>query len=1145
MKRLHLTLAVLIAFLTGGPALPSGWSLETEQDARARLIAARGTVQYLAAASPNWELAVPFQDLYLRDSVRTQDQSRAAVLFFDETQVRLGPNARLTVEDRPEGGGSVLNLLSGEGWFRTKRADADLEVRTQAATAAIRGTEFGLRVEDDGATTITVVEGSMRFFNEAGSVDLNPGEEGFARPGEAPIKRVVIDPRDAVQWIIYYPFVPSYTDYPTTIMNPWDTTALERLEQGDPEGALSSLEGSNEAWSRILRSLAHLQRGSVSDARAALADPVPEAEPATFRAHRGLVHLVTGRPSDARLELEAALASQPENLWALCYLAFLELYQNETTLAAAHADQAVTAHPESHLANVTAGEVAQARFDLNRADQLFQAALRRDPRSLRAVVNRARIAFGRGRVQEAEALVDRASELAPEDASVASMHGFIVLSMGATDDARASFEKAVGAQPELGEAHLGLGLVAFQDDRQDDGLFHLLAATLVQPRVSLYQSYLAKAYYDLRRTQEALAVLDTAKILDEADPTPWLYESVVLRSEYRWAEALSALGQAIERNDNRAVYRSRSLLDQDEATKNVGQASIYNHFGFRAWGRHAARTSLRNDFANPSAHLLLSRIYGEDPDRTIAQRSEFLQYLLLAPVNRNTFASFKEYAVLFERPGIDFRPSLLVGYPLRFEAEYFSAGGTNQLAHQLFGILRAEESTRPGEIDLYPFVFGSAKFATGRNSDVLTRVEAYYDDQGDDEVTQVNLGSGEDAVRLLKIHDDPDENYEDRGVGFRGDLGFRHAFGPLSPLLAYIAYDYQASIGTDPDAVTTDPAFLVDYESGVAQSTVKLGVQQVVAPVSDHRLILGATGRYVDTIFDQEKALYDATNPSVILATDSFVRSSQAAGVTGYAYYSLPLGAYVTVTPGFRAQYDEVESELEDRVDTYATVDPALGLGIRVTPRTTFRAAAFKRLQETRLNYDLAPTAIEGFPFDLNQVSRFTNRWEFGAALEHMLGRLYVENAWTGRFYNYPRDEISLLEEATEYELDSSLNWLVTDNLGLTVENAIRRYETDPFVLVDDQVRAAAVVSLPVGIRLELNNTFIYQTFPKTVHDELVASSAYLLGAEARFQLHEKVDLTLTGANLLASPIDVFLVGLPAENLEPFARVGLRVEAQW
>jgi len=1128
--------------------VPDARAVETDSDARAQILSALGSVQYQRARQPAWSPARAFQDLFLQDTVRTAEQSRAAVLFFDETQVRLGPSSELTVSEPDAESGSVLNLLEGEGWFRTKRSDSRLRVRTQAATAAVRGTEFALAIGDDAAATVTVIEGAVRFFNEAGSVTVNAGEEGFARPGEAPTTRTVLSPRDAAQWIIYYPFVPSYVDYPTDRMPTAAQQALKMLSQDRAERAVDLVEGREDPWSRIVRALSQIQLGDLPGAREALGQPAESGRDSssTAIAHRGLLELVAGAPEAARAEFSDALSEDPRNLWALCYAAFLELYQNHLDAASDLAGRAVAAHQNSFLANVTAGEVAQASYELDKADAFYRSALRADPQSARALLNRARIAFGRGRLEAARGLVERAAETNPNDPSLLSMRGFILLSQGKNQDARAAFRKAVDIEHELGEAYLGLGIEAFQSSDREDGLFHMLSATLLQPRVSLYQSYLAKAYYDLQRTDEAFEVIETAKALDPLDPTPWLYQSIFLRSEYRWADSLAALNGAIARNDNRGVYRSRALLDRDEATKNLNQAQIYTHFGFTEWGRHAARSSLRNDFANAGAHLLLSSVYLEDPDLTIAGISELLQYLLLAPVNRNTFASFKEYAVLFERPGVSFKPDIAAGYPARVEAEYYSSGGNDRITHQLLGLYRAEDGARPDKLDIFPYAFASVKVALGRNGDILTRAQAYYIDEGGDEDEQVSFGADtDDAVTLMRITDEPDENSESRGVGLRGDLGFRYAFGPLSPLLGYVAYDYQGSTSSDPDLTTWDPQYLMDYELGFSQNTLQGGLQQVLAPAASHRLIVGSTVRYLDSLWSEDKALYEAGAPNTTLASSSSSRSSQAAGITGYLYYALPLGHEITLTPGLRAQLDVVEDVFEDRVDEYATIDPALGLSVRLGPVTTLRAAAFKRLQESRLAFDLAPTAIEGFLFDQNQADRFTDRWEFDVALDQEWRRVYLENAATARFIEYPRGALSQLENATEYTGESALNWLASDNIGIALNNTARYFTTAPFVLVDDQLAGTLTLSFPAGVRLELGNTYVYQTFPETVHDGLETGSAYLLDAALELEPGTHMTLSLTGTNLLASPIDIYLLGLPGSNYYPYRRVEVRVEVMW
>ena len=175
----------------------------------------------------------------------------------------------------------------------------------------------------------------------------------------------------------------------------------------------------------------------------------------------------------------------------------------------------------------------------------------------------------------------------------------------------------------------------------DQGLLEMLTATLLEPKVSLYQSYLGKAYYELRRFPEGLAALASAKRLDPRDPTPWLYTSFFLRDQNRQVDALDELRRAIALNDNRAVYRSRLLLDRDLATKNVSLARLYNQLGFDAWGAFEALNSLNADLTNASAHLFMSETYGNLPDRTQARVASWTIFSV-SPVNLNSFNNFSD-----------------------------------------------------------------------------------------------------------------------------------------------------------------------------------------------------------------------------------------------------------------------------------------------------------------------------------------------------------------------------------------------------------------------------------------------------------------------------------------------------------------------
>ena len=143
---------------------------------------------------------------------------------------------------------------------------------------------------------------------------------------------------------------------------------------------------------------------------------------------------------------------------------------------------------------------------------------------------------------------------------------------------------------------------------------------------------MGKAYLAERLGWLAEEELATAKALDPNDPTPWLYEAIGKELTNRPVEALRDFEEAIRRNDNRAVYRSRLLLDQDRAGQVTNIARIYNNLGFQQLGRREAVNSLTQDPMNWSAHRFLADIYPTLQLHETARASELLQSQLLQPL---------------------------------------------------------------------------------------------------------------------------------------------------------------------------------------------------------------------------------------------------------------------------------------------------------------------------------------------------------------------------------------------------------------------------------------------------------------------------------------------------------------------------------
>src|SRR5207302_5105978 len=123
---------------------------------------------------------------------------------------------------------------------------------------------------------------------------------------------------------------------------------------------------------------------------------------------------------------------------------------------------------------------------------------------------------------------------------------------------------------------------------------------------SLLRSYLAKAFgnlYDERHAEKELAL---ARRLDTNDPTPLLYSALLNQQENRINQGVENLEKSLELNDNRRVYRSRLLLDQDRAVRSASLATIYQKAGMPEVSFREATRALVSDYGNYSAHLFLA-----------------------------------------------------------------------------------------------------------------------------------------------------------------------------------------------------------------------------------------------------------------------------------------------------------------------------------------------------------------------------------------------------------------------------------------------------------------------------------------------------------------------------------------------------------
>src|SRR5207253_3323676 len=137
---------------------------------------------------------------------------------------------------------------------------------------------------------------------------------------------------------------------------------------------------------------------------------------------------------------------------------------------------------------------------------------------------------------------------------------------------------------------LGRGLCRIREGHAEAGRLDLQIAAMVEPNSALLRSYLGKAFANAGNDQLASHELKLARALDANDPTSWLYSALLKQQQNRVNDAVQDLEKSEELNENRSVYRSGLLLDQDRAVRSANLAGIYRDAGmFDVSVREAAR----------------------------------------------------------------------------------------------------------------------------------------------------------------------------------------------------------------------------------------------------------------------------------------------------------------------------------------------------------------------------------------------------------------------------------------------------------------------------------------------------------------------------------------------------------------------------
>jgi Flp pilus assembly protein TadD len=642
----------------------------------ANLTSLQGQVDVRTNVTGTWHPAAQDDPLCGGNEIRTGAFSRAQIRLHQNAPGTAGDGTLMQLKglsslvlpktEKP----SLIDLLRGQIHILT-RTPKSLTIKTLFCNANVEGTEFLVQADPDN-TKVSVYEGQVKVSNDLGSTQLIAGEAAIAVLNKAPRREILIKPRDAVQWALYYP----------PIIDP----------QIVPPGSYRS------TYSRVLDLY---KQNQIADAIGVL-DKIPDAQREPYYHElRAALNLSVGQVEYARKDITTAITLNANDANAYALESIIALVQNHKEKAQDYAKRAIDADNKSPTAWVADSYAKQADFKLDAALRSANQAVTFGPDNALAWARVSELELAHGNLRKSDRAGDRARSLDPTLARTQTISGFAALTRIDIPKAKAAFTEAIQRDPADPLPRLGLGLAKIRKGLLAEGRKDIEDAANIDPDNSLVRSYLGKAYYEEKRNDLAAKEFYNAKTLDPKDPTSWFYDGIRKQTENQPIEALHDLQTTIDLNDNRAIYRSRLDLDQDRALRGTTLARTFDNLGFKRRAVIESTKSLSVDPTDYSAHRFLSDTYAGLTRYAIAQVSELLQAQLLQPINvqpvqprlsvtgtelNNTRvgpaqAAFNEFTSLFERNRPRFLLSGLAGTNDTFGDEAVLSGIQDRVSY--------------------------------------------------------------------------------------------------------------------------------------------------------------------------------------------------------------------------------------------------------------------------------------------------------------------------------------------------------------------------------------------------------------------------------------------------------------------------------
>jgi Flp pilus assembly protein TadD len=921
-----------------------------------RILGFQGAVEVCSGGAAAWISVQTNQVLHPFDRLRTSINSRVALLWSDQSVVPFGALTELEILP-PDSADSEcgLHLIRGILSFFHRDKPGRIQIITRGAVAGVEGTEFVLAVDDAERTKLSVIDGKVHFGNEQAALVLTNGQQAAADLGRAPFLMPGFIANNLLQWCFYYPAILDLNDLPLTPDEQKNTgESLDAYRTGDLEAALKKYpaQQSGSEAVKIYHAALLLSVGNIAGSEDILSS-LPDNSERPQRLAAALRELISAvKRQTAAPNPNPRLASE--------------------FLAESYYEQSLDVHGTS----------------LESALNLAKQAATNSPQFGFAWERVAELEFSFGRTGKALDALNRSLALAPRNPEALTLKGFLLAAQNQTREAVSWFDRSLAVNPALGNTWLGRGLCKIRLGDADGGREDLLVAAALEPQRAELRNYLGKAYANSGDFPRATKEFQLAKRLDPDDPTSWLYSALLDQERNQINDGIRDLEKSEELNDNRSVYRSQLLLDQDRAVRSANLATLYRDAGMSDVSVNGAARAVNYDYANYSAHMFLADSYNQlgDPNKNNLRyetpaESEYLVANLLAPVSAGTLSptvSQQEYSRLFERDG----------FGMVSDTEYLSRGAWTESGAQFvtfgnFGYdLEAFYHSDPGQrpnndIEQRQLSLTLKQKFTPQDS-LYFNVQQYEAENGDT-FQYYNPG-----MANLNV-------YEKEMQNPNISVGFNHEWSPgVHTLFLATRLDDTFSLtnSAGPTLLTFHPAFapavpvltavwgLTMRENYTNWLTIYSAELQQIWEQADHTTVVGARmeyGHFETANLQDTPSTLGAIFPLGTIAQQDFTSFFRRTSFYGYHQWQIfePLQLIGGATYDriiFPENFETVP--LSQNEATAEQLSPKAGVIWTPLENTTARFAYTRSLSGATLDqsYQLEPSQVAGFIQDYRSV---------------------------------------------------------------------------------------------------------------------------------------------------------------------------------